>query len=112
MRRTSRSRLPVGGLRGDCNPQGSRRSQANLKRLSAQGFRVLRLHTLGGLRVVGPDDEVIAAFTAQRRPAGPASILARAGDRGSSRDKVVGLLWPDADPERARHSLTQALYAA
>jgi DNA-binding SARP family transcriptional activator/tetratricopeptide (TPR) repeat protein len=29
-----------------------------------------------------------------------------------SRDKLVGLLWSEADSERARHSLTQALYAA
>jgi len=29
-----------------------------------------------------------------------------------SRDKLVGLLWPEVDTERARHSLTQALYAA
>ncbi len=29
-----------------------------------------------------------------------------------SRDKLVGLLWPEADSDRARHSLTQAFYAA
>jgi DNA-binding SARP family transcriptional activator len=33
-------------------------------------------------------------------------------DAGLSRDKLVGLLWPEVDSERARHSLTQALYAA
>ncbi|HEV7994604.1 MAG TPA: BTAD domain-containing putative transcriptional regulator, partial [Gemmatimonadaceae bacterium] len=39
-------------------------------------------------------------------------VLAVAGDTGLSRDKLIGLLWPDVDEERARHSLTQALYAA
>jgi len=40
------------------------------------------------------------------------AVLAVAGDAGLSREKLVGLLWADADGERARHSLTQALYAA
>ncbi|MGZ8376667.1 MAG: BTAD domain-containing putative transcriptional regulator [Gemmatirosa sp.] len=35
-----------------------------------------------------------------------------AGDAGLSRDKLTLLLWPEAEEERARHSLTQALYAA
>ncbi|WP_284349748.1 BTAD domain-containing putative transcriptional regulator [Roseisolibacter agri] len=39
-------------------------------------------------------------------------MLAVAGDSGLSRDKLVTLLWPEAEEERARHSLTQALYAA
>ena len=29
-----------------------------------------------------------------------------------SRDKLVGILWPEVDSDRARHSLTQALYNA
>jgi DNA-binding SARP family transcriptional activator len=29
-----------------------------------------------------------------------------------SRDKLVGLFWPEVDADRARHSLTQTLYAA
>jgi DNA-binding SARP family transcriptional activator len=40
------------------------------------------------------------------------AALAVAGEAGSSRDKLVGLLWPEVDAERARHSLTQALYTA
>lgn len=38
-------------------------------------------------------------------------MLARAGDRGLSREKITALLWPDADDEAARRGLTQALYA-
>jgi DNA-binding SARP family transcriptional activator len=40
------------------------------------------------------------------------AILAVADESGISRDKLVGLLWPESSPRRARHSLTQALYAA
>ena len=39
------------------------------------------------------------------------ALLARAGERGMSRDKVLALLWPDADAERGSRTLAQALYA-
>jgi DNA-binding SARP family transcriptional activator len=48
----------------------------------------------------------------QRRTLALLALLAVAGDAGLSRDKLIGLLWPESDPERARHSLTQALYVA
>jgi DNA-binding SARP family transcriptional activator/TolB-like protein len=49
---------------------------------------------------------------AQRRVLAFLSALAVAGDGGLSRDRIAALLWPDADTDRARHSVTQALYAA
>ncbi|MEO6528341.1 MAG: BTAD domain-containing putative transcriptional regulator [Gemmatimonadaceae bacterium] len=39
------------------------------------------------------------------------AVLAASGDRGRSRDSLLALFWPDASPERARHSLEQLLYA-
>jgi DNA-binding SARP family transcriptional activator len=39
------------------------------------------------------------------------AVLAAAGERGVTRERMSGLLWADADEERARHSLRQALYA-
>lgn len=48
----------------------------------------------------------------QRRTLALLAVLAVAADHGMSRDKLLGLLWPESDSERARHSLTQALYAA
>jgi DNA-binding SARP family transcriptional activator/tetratricopeptide (TPR) repeat protein len=39
------------------------------------------------------------------------ALLARAGQRGISRDKVLALLWPDADADRGSRTLAQALYA-
>jgi len=38
-------------------------------------------------------------------------VLAAAGQRGMSREKLTALFWPDSDEERARHSLRQNLYA-
>ncbi len=39
------------------------------------------------------------------------AVLAAAGHRGVSREKLTALFWPDSDEERARHSLRQNLYA-
>ena len=49
---------------------------------------------------------------ALRRPAAVLVAAAVAGERGISRDKLLGLLWPETDSDRARHSLTQAIYTA
>jgi DNA-binding SARP family transcriptional activator len=39
------------------------------------------------------------------------AILAVAGAKGASRDGVLGVLWPEAEEERARQSLSQAIYS-
>lgn len=71
---------------------------------------MLRINTLGGLSVGGLPAGAPGAAGQPRRLA-ILALLARAGDRGLTRDKVVSLLWPDADEERARRAITQALYA-
>jgi DNA-binding SARP family transcriptional activator len=38
-------------------------------------------------------------------------MLAVAGDKGVSRDKLLAMLWPDGDPEKSRHALNQILSA-
>ena len=52
------------------------------------------------------------AAASQRRTLALLSVLAVAGPLGMSRDKLVALFWPEADSERGRHALTQALYSA
>jgi DNA-binding SARP family transcriptional activator/TolB-like protein len=73
---------------------------------------VLTLQTLGGVSVVDEQGQPLTGAASQRRLLALLLVLALAGERGLSRDKLIALLWPDAGEERARHSLTQALYAA
>ena len=70
---------------------------------------MLRLEVLGGLRLV--DASGGRPAVTQRRRLALLALLAGAGDRGLTRDKVVGYLWPESTPEHARHALEQLLYA-
>src|SRR5437899_10982450 len=72
--------------------------------------RPLRLRTLGGLAVEGDPRPVLGAAT-QRRPLALLALLASARERGVSRDKLLGYLWPESGADKARHLLNQALYA-
>jgi DNA-binding SARP family transcriptional activator/TolB-like protein len=71
---------------------------------------VIRIHSLGGLSVRGDDGEPLAGAAGQPRRMALLALLARAGQRGMSRDKVLALLWPDADDERGPRAIGQALY--
>src|SRR5216117_3360961 len=76
----------------------------------SQMASALRLRTLGGLAVernppLGP------GAAAQRRPLALLALLAAASERGVSRDKLLACLWPESSQEKARHLLTQTLYA-
>jgi DNA-binding SARP family transcriptional activator len=70
---------------------------------------VLRLLTFGGLSIEADD----GTASPRLRPPRLAllAVLAAAGDRGMSRERLAALFWPDADEQRARHSLRQARYA-
>ena len=70
---------------------------------------MLRLETFGGLRLLDPGGNRPAIT--QRRRLALLALLAGAGDRGLTRDKVIGYLWPESTPEHARHALEQLLYA-
>ena len=72
---------------------------------------VIRIQTFGCLSVRGGDGASLAGAAAQPRRMAILALLARAGERGVSRDKVLALLWPDADDERGSRTLSQALYA-
>jgi DNA-binding SARP family transcriptional activator len=68
---------------------------------------MFRLGTFGGLSLEGQDG---AALTVQRLRLALLALLAHAGDRGLSRDKLLGFLWAESPPDSARHKLEQALY--
>ena len=72
---------------------------------------VIRIHTLGGLTVRGSDGKPLSGSAIQPRRLAILALLARAGDRGVSRERILSLLWPDADDERGPRALAQALYA-
>jgi len=72
---------------------------------------VIRIQTFGCLSVRGGDGASLAGAAAQPRRMAILALLARAGERGVSREKVLALLWPDADDERGSRTLSQALYA-
>jgi DNA-binding SARP family transcriptional activator len=71
---------------------------------------VLRVHTLGGLSV-RDGARPVAGAAAQPRRMALLALLARAGERGITRETALACLWTDTDEERARRGLTQAVYA-
>lgn len=73
-----------------------------------QHLKVLRIKTFGGLSL--ERDGVRIEGTSPRRAA-LLAVLAAAGPRGVTRDRLLLLLWPDSTEERARHNLAQLVYA-
>ncbi|HEX6315515.1 MAG TPA: BTAD domain-containing putative transcriptional regulator, partial [Gemmatimonadaceae bacterium] len=70
---------------------------------------MLRLLTFGGLALEQRDGSGPPRVRPQRLAL--LAVLAAAGERGVSRERMCGLLWADTDEARARHALRQALYA-
>jgi DNA-binding SARP family transcriptional activator len=68
----------------------------------------IRVRLLGGFEVWAGDQQV-AGFESQKVRA-LLSYLVCHRHRTFSRDHLIGLLWPESDPEAARHTLRQALY--
>ena len=71
---------------------------------------MIRVRTLGGLSASRDDQPPSGAATQPRRLA-VLALVARAGDRGITREHLLALLWPDADVEGGRRALSQALHA-
>ena len=71
---------------------------------------MVELRTLGGLSVLR-DGAPATGAAAQRKTLALLALLAAAGDKGMSRDKVIALLWPESDAAHGRNLLNQACYA-
>ena len=66
--------------------------------------RVLRLKTFGGLWI---ENREANSPSARPRSLALLAICAAAGAKGVSRERVLGILWPESHPERARHALSR-----
>jgi DNA-binding SARP family transcriptional activator len=66
----------------------------------------LRIRTFGGLWIEGGPSRALGP-----RRLALLALVAAGGRRGTSRDRVLGILWPEAGEEQARHALSQALYS-
>jgi DNA-binding SARP family transcriptional activator len=70
---------------------------------------MFRLKLLGGALIEGPAGPMTGRIAQRRRMALLACVSASRA-RPVSRDKLMALLWPDADSERARHLLSDSIY--
>jgi len=68
-----------------------------------------RLFLLGQARLTGPSESSLRRASQQRRLALLALIASSPGET-ISRDRAVGLLWPDRDEYTARHLLADSVY--
>lgn len=59
--------------------------------------------------LAGPDGPVGGRASQQKRLA-LLALVAAAGEKGVSRDRLVALLWPESDTQEARHHLSHSLY--
>src|SRR5688500_13859869 len=69
---------------------------------------MFQLHTLGSFSA---HDTSGASCTLPRHRWALVALVASAGDRGISRDKVLACLWPEVPGEKARARLQQMLHA-
>ncbi len=68
-----------------------------------------RIRVFGGLWIEREGDPLSGADLQPRRLA-LLSLLAVAGERGYSREKLIGLLWPERDHRHAHHALAQLIH--
>ena len=79
------------------------------RRVSPSGEAgAVRVRLFGGFEV-WRGERSVGRFESQKVKALFAYLLCHPG-RAFSRDHLAGLLWPDSDPDAARHTLRQALY--
>src|SRR5215217_8374278 len=71
---------------------------------------MIRLRLLGGASVGRDDGTLLAGRAAQRHRLALLARLACAPGLGLSREKLIGLLWPESDTERARNLLNVSVY--
>jgi DNA-binding SARP family transcriptional activator len=71
---------------------------------------MIRIRTLGALSA-NRDGQPTSGAAIQPRRLALLALVARAGDRGVTREQLLAILWPDADEGAGRRALSQALHA-
>lgn len=71
---------------------------------------MFHLRILGGAAVLGSDGALTGA-AGRRRALALLALVASAGEEGISRDRVLALLWPELDSDRARNNLKQLVFS-
>ncbi|MFN8580853.1 MAG: hypothetical protein U0163_07760 [Gemmatimonadaceae bacterium] len=69
----------------------------------------MELRTFGGLAI--HPRAALEGAGAQKRRLALLALVDASGDRGVSREKLLGYLWAESDEEKARGALAQALYS-
>lgn len=72
-------------------------------------FSALDLQLFDGVRLVGAN-EALRGRATQRRRLAVLAFLALSPRRTATRERIMGLLWPEQGPEVARRNLNEALY--
>src|SRR3954462_3590961 len=67
------------------------------------------INLLGPVSLTGPEGKSLRRASQQRRIALLALVASSPGE-SISRDRVLGLLWPDRDERTARHLLADSVY--
>jgi TolB-like protein/DNA-binding SARP family transcriptional activator len=70
---------------------------------------LFHLKLFGGISLEGPAGPLVGRAV-QRHRLALLALLGLARSRGVTRDKLIGFLWPDADPERSRPLLSDSVY--
>jgi DNA-binding SARP family transcriptional activator len=70
----------------------------------------VELRLLGGASLLTADGQLVSAAAAQPRRSAVLAVLAEAWPAAVTRDRLVGLIWPEQDDAGARRLLTQSLY--
>ncbi|TFH62120.1 MAG: hypothetical protein E4G90_09430, partial [Gemmatimonadales bacterium] len=68
------------------------------------------LRLFGGISLHARSGAAVPERVVQQRPLAVLALLAVAREGGSTRDKLIGYLWPESEKERARHRLADVVY--
>ena len=68
---------------------------------------MIRVEALGGLRILVNGEESVPLAKQRLKSA---LLVYLAVERSCMREALIGTFWPEREPERARHVLSQTVY--